>query len=144
MRLRFSIRDLLFVTAIVALAVGWWLDHKEQVSRYQALIGPTKFEVYPITTANPDVLLKVLQSMLAGTSVRLAVDIKSNFLVAQATPAQHATIRALVDKLERASSPSAFSSTLDLTRPTWRVDESELRQDFDQIKKNWKESRVDP
>ena len=30
---RFSIRDLLLVTAIVALAVGWWLDK----SKYRGL-----------------------------------------------------------------------------------------------------------
>jgi hypothetical protein len=27
MRLRFTIRDLLWLTALVALAIGWWLDH---------------------------------------------------------------------------------------------------------------------
>jgi hypothetical protein len=26
--MRFTIRDLVLVTAIVALAVGWWLDHR--------------------------------------------------------------------------------------------------------------------
>lgn len=30
MRLRFSIRDLLWLTALLALAVGWWLDHQLQ------------------------------------------------------------------------------------------------------------------
>jgi uncharacterized membrane-anchored protein len=28
MRLRFTIRDLLWLTALVALAVGWWLDRR--------------------------------------------------------------------------------------------------------------------
>jgi hypothetical protein len=28
MRLRFSIRDLLWLTLAVALAVGWWLDRR--------------------------------------------------------------------------------------------------------------------
>jgi hypothetical protein len=28
MRFRFTIRDLLLLTMIVALAVGWWLDHR--------------------------------------------------------------------------------------------------------------------
>ena len=28
MRFRFTIRDLLLTTTIVALAVGWWLDHR--------------------------------------------------------------------------------------------------------------------
>ena len=26
---RFTIRDVLWLTALVALAVGWWLDHRE-------------------------------------------------------------------------------------------------------------------
>jgi len=29
MRLRFSIRDLLWLTLVVALIVGWWLDRKK-------------------------------------------------------------------------------------------------------------------
>jgi len=28
MRLRFTIRDLLWLTLVVALATGWWLDHR--------------------------------------------------------------------------------------------------------------------
>ena len=27
MRLRFTIRDLLWLTALIAMAIGWWLDH---------------------------------------------------------------------------------------------------------------------
>jgi hypothetical protein len=27
MRFRFTIRDLLWLTAVIALALGWWLDH---------------------------------------------------------------------------------------------------------------------
>ncbi len=100
MRLRFSIRDLLWLTALAALAVTWWLDHREQVDRFEAMNGPLTIEVYPITVADPNAVLKVLQTMLAGTPVRLSIDPKSNFLVAQATPSQHAVIRMLVDKLE--------------------------------------------
>jgi len=29
MRLRFTIRDLLWLTALIALAIGWWLDHRQ-------------------------------------------------------------------------------------------------------------------
>jgi hypothetical protein len=29
MRLRFTIRDLLWLMVVVALAVGWWLDHRQ-------------------------------------------------------------------------------------------------------------------
>lgn len=28
--MRFSIRDLLWLTVVVALAVTWWLDHRQQ------------------------------------------------------------------------------------------------------------------
>ena len=28
MRLRFTIRDLLWLTLVVAMAVGWWLEHR--------------------------------------------------------------------------------------------------------------------
>ena len=31
--LRFTIRDLLWLTALVALAAGWWVDHRHQVAR---------------------------------------------------------------------------------------------------------------
>ena len=97
---RFSIRDLLLLTVIVGLATGWWLDHREQVNRFEAMNGPLKIQVYPITMADPNAVLKVLQTALAGAPVRLMADTKSNFLVAQATPLQHAMIRLLVDKLE--------------------------------------------
>jgi hypothetical protein len=29
MRFRFTIRDLLLLTVVVALSVGWWLDHRK-------------------------------------------------------------------------------------------------------------------
>ena len=32
--MKFTIRDLLLVTVIVALALGWWLDHREWVESY--------------------------------------------------------------------------------------------------------------
>jgi hypothetical protein len=30
--MKFSIRDLLLVTVIVALAVGWWVDHQQEAA----------------------------------------------------------------------------------------------------------------
>jgi len=39
MKLRFTIRDLLWLVLVVALAVGWWFDHKhaEEANVNQAL-----------------------------------------------------------------------------------------------------------
>jgi hypothetical protein len=113
MRFRFSIRDLLWLTVVAGLAVGWWLDHREQVNRFEAMNGPLKIQIYPITVADPNAVLKVLQTALAGAPVRLAIDTKSNLLMAQATPSQHAMIHSLVDKMEgKSPSPTSTSSPI--------------------------------
>ena len=36
MRLRFSIRDCLLVTAIVGLALGWWVDRQRLIREHQS------------------------------------------------------------------------------------------------------------
>jgi hypothetical protein len=48
MRFRFTIRDLLWLTLGVGLAVGWWIDHKHY-SRRLAELG---VEVRPLGTYN--------------------------------------------------------------------------------------------
>ena len=35
MKLRFTIRDLLWLTLVVAIGVGWWIDHKPP--RYEVI-----------------------------------------------------------------------------------------------------------
>jgi hypothetical protein len=39
MKLRFSIRDLLLITAIIALAVGWWIAHRQLTAQRQGFGG---------------------------------------------------------------------------------------------------------
>ena len=47
MRLRFTIRDLLWLTVVVALAVGWWVDHgkfKTKTETMQMQVGKLEME----------------------------------------------------------------------------------------------------
>ena len=37
--MKFTIRDLLLVTVIVALALGWFLDHRLQLGRLRSVAG---------------------------------------------------------------------------------------------------------
>jgi type II secretory pathway component GspD/PulD (secretin) len=61
-----------------------------------------QLEVYSITTAEPQAVLAVMQTLLAGLpDVRLALDAKTGNLIALARPAEHATIRATLDQLQR-------------------------------------------
>jgi hypothetical protein len=36
---QFSVRDLLFLVVIVALALGWWLDRRPVPARFQLQVG---------------------------------------------------------------------------------------------------------
>lgn len=35
--LRLSLRELLLMVALVAVALGWWMDHRHQIDRQKAL-----------------------------------------------------------------------------------------------------------
>ncbi|NMC20315.1 MAG: hypothetical protein GYA33_07825, partial [Thermogutta sp.] len=60
-----------------------------------------QLEVYPVTAADPQAVLEVLQTLLVGMpDVRLAIDPKTGNLIAFARPAQHATIRATLQQLQ--------------------------------------------
>jgi len=61
-----------------------------------------QLEVYSITTADSQSVLAVLQTLLAGLpDVRLAIDAKTGNVIALARRAEHATIRATIDQLQR-------------------------------------------
>lgn len=67
-----------------------------------ALEGSPQLEVYPIAGADPDSVLKVIQTLLAGNNdVHLALDPKTNSLVALARPSLQATIRATLEQMQR-------------------------------------------
>jgi type II secretory pathway component GspD/PulD (secretin) len=66
--------------------------------------GAPQLEVYPITTADPEAVLKVLQQLLHDDpNVTLATDKEAGHLVAFAAPPQQATIRAAIDQMQKES-----------------------------------------
>ena len=57
--------------------------------------------VYPISNADSDAVLQVLQTLLAGLpDVRLSIDPQTNNLIALARPPQHGTIKATLEQLQ--------------------------------------------
>ncbi len=44
MHLRFTVRDLLLLTAVVACVIGWWLDHKHMARELSAFQQEMKIE----------------------------------------------------------------------------------------------------
>jgi hypothetical protein len=50
--MKFSIRDLLLVTVIVALAVGWWLDRSRLAEEVNRLM-PAELHLSPDGTITP-------------------------------------------------------------------------------------------
>jgi len=78
----------------------------EAIEGPQSAIGAAtdapQLEVYSIASADPQSVFDVLQTLLSGVpDVRLAIEPKSGNLVAFARPAQHATIRATIDQMQR-------------------------------------------
>jgi len=68
----------------------------------RGISGAPQLEVYPITSADPQAVLTVLQTLMGDdTAVKLAVDPVTGHLVAFARPAQQATIAATVDQMQR-------------------------------------------
>ncbi len=68
----------------------------------RGISGAPQLEVYPISTADPQSVLQILQTLLEGDkAIRLAVDPVTGHLVAFARPAQQATIRATIEQMQR-------------------------------------------
>jgi type II secretory pathway component GspD/PulD (secretin) len=63
--------------------------------------GAPQLDVYSVTTANPEEVVKVLQTMLRDPSVMLSADKEGGHVYAFATPPQQATIRATIDQMQK-------------------------------------------
>ncbi len=66
--------------------------------------GAPQMEVYSVTTADPDTVVKMLQTLLHNDpNVVLTADKEAGHVIAFATPPQQATIRATIDQLQKES-----------------------------------------
>ncbi len=66
------------------------LDRSDSGGAETDMSEAPSFKAYPIQVADPESVLKVLQTTLAGVpDVRLMVDTKSGFVLAMARPSQH-------------------------------------------------------
>ncbi len=74
-------------------------EKERQAEGWKALC---RLEVYELAPADPQTVLQVMQTLLAGSpGVRLATDANTGNLIALARPTEHATIRATLEQLRR-------------------------------------------
>ncbi len=66
------------------------------------VLDQPQIEIYSVQNADPAVAMQVLQSVLAGIpEVRIALDPKNGNIIAHCRAAQHATIRALLEQMQK-------------------------------------------
>ena len=74
---------------------------EEPMGADEGVVESLQMEIYPVTTADPNSVLSVMQTLLAESpGVRLSLDPKTNSLIALARPSQHATILATLDQMQ--------------------------------------------
>lgn len=94
-------------TRLLAYGTPEMMDRLEEVLKLVDVPGAARgpidqlqLEVYPVTHANPEAALLVLQTLLADEpGTRLATDPETGNLIALATTANHATIRATLAQM---------------------------------------------
>ncbi len=77
------------------------IDESTGAATDSSTLETPQLEVYPIAVADPETVLKVMQTLLEGTpGTRLSVDPTTGSLVALCRPSDHATIRATIDQMQ--------------------------------------------
>jgi hypothetical protein len=98
-RPRFTIRDLLWLTALMALSLGWWLDHRRVD---EAILDNKRLTIaYPV---NPDMRPKIIKTLRDAFShspnIRVNDDPSAAFFTVEATREEHAAIWLAIKSLE--------------------------------------------
>ena len=64
--MRFIIRDLVWLTVVVALALGWWLNHRAWLQKYSATAHDS--EIWQARTEDLHTRVDILVQRLNGSS----------------------------------------------------------------------------
>ena len=97
MPFRFTIRDLLWLTLVVALATGWWLDHQRDAAQNQPAAS-----LLLLKNTLADDVAKQLSAAFAGASeVRFSADWRRNAIDLECPLQQQKGIEELIKKLDR-------------------------------------------
>jgi hypothetical protein len=99
MRPRFIIRDLLWLTALIAMGLGWFMDHRRLADQNLSHNNV----VYYTRWANPNAVVSALRSTFAGsTQVRFSADPqKKAIFIAGSTDQQEAALSAIISRLDK-------------------------------------------
>ncbi len=99
MRFRFTIRELLWLTVVMAMAIGWWLDHRkltQDISPRPSYCG--------LLWADAKSVQGILQRAYVGQSdISFSLDARNNAIVVSAPPRSRAEILFLLKQFDVAS-----------------------------------------
>jgi type II secretory pathway component GspD/PulD (secretin) len=91
MRFRFTIRDLLWLTVVVALMLGWWIDHRANTTRNAPMV-----KLYKFIYAPSGVVFQALSPVCARQHISIGEDKTSNSIIVSATPTVHDWIKTII------------------------------------------------
>jgi Bacterial type II/III secretion system short domain len=93
----FSIRDVMLVTVIVALAIGWWLDHRKLTKVYGAqVLG------YRLRNSDLNAVVAQLKELFSDNpEIRIVPDPRNNEIIINAPGVPLAYIKSALLYIDR-------------------------------------------
>jgi hypothetical protein len=94
--LRFSVRDLIWLTLLAAVLVAWWLDHRELTKQHIATLA-----VYSLVNIDAKTAAAAVEKIYSGDrDVQIAAETQQNRIISNAPSRQQAEILAILLKLD--------------------------------------------
>lgn len=99
---KLTLRDLFAVVTIVALALGWWVDHSRLQKRL--LAQNYQIKIFPLAYAQADAFAGVVREMYAGdkdNTLDVASDARTNSIIVRGPEVKLAEVEATVIRLDQ-------------------------------------------